>query len=263
MGPHWFVLLGFSFLGICLAPGQRAIGEETCQPISYISSTYDSGGKHISVEIYEPTAEGRFPVLIFIHGAGGVISRSQHGGLPDTDNLGERQAACSGYVVILPHYFESSGQAAVLDRSVMATSSKLWLDTLEDSIDYALTLRKVDSRRVFLHGESLGGYLAISLAATDPRVKAVSVFGSGAPPGVSLRGLPPVLIQRGEADDVVPLADAKHLAKELERLHVPFELAIYPRLGHYSNSEIQKQLVSRTLKFFRDCVTHKATPLDL
>jgi dipeptidyl aminopeptidase/acylaminoacyl peptidase len=244
----------------CMGARSQQAPEVQCQPVSYTVSRYEAGGKQISIELYQPSSNGRFPVVIFIHGAGGVLTRQkQQIVVPDSDNFGEKQVACAGYIVVLPHYFESSGHAAVLDRATMRESSALWLNTLRSSIAFAQNLDKADSKRIFLYGESLGGYLSLSLAATDQRVTAVSVFGSGLPPDLPLRALPSVLVQHGAADDVVPLAEARRLADSLERAQIPAKLIIYPRLGHYPNREMQEHLVDQTLKLFQSIQTPKPT----
>jgi len=48
-------------------------------------------------------------------------------------------------------------------------------------VDWIVTLPNVDHKRIGLLGESLGGYLAITLGLTDRRIRLVSAFSSGDP----------------------------------------------------------------------------------
>lgn len=65
--------------------------EFPCPAIEYDISSYDSHGKRILVERYQPSRDGKFPVVIFVHGAGGVFSRRNPVPMPEFDNFGEKQ----------------------------------------------------------------------------------------------------------------------------------------------------------------------------
>lgn len=230
--------------------------------IKYDISSYESGGKRIQIERYQPATKGKFPVVIFVHGAGGVLTRRGTAGMPQQDNFGENQIASSGYIVLLPHYFDSTGRAAVLDREVISQQWSTWLQALEDAVDYVCQIPGADEDRIALYGESLGGYLAIALAARDSRVRAVSEFAAGMPPGEALHHLPPILIQHGEDDDVVPVSEAYTLAKELKRLGVPFVQKTYPGVSHYASRQTQHDLAEQTILFFEPLLRNDSRRLS-
>jgi carboxymethylenebutenolidase len=247
------VLCCLSLLSLATQPasaGAKTQPHRNQLEIKYDISSYESGGKRIQIERYQPAKQGRLPVVIFVHGAAGVFTRHGSTGVPETDNFGEKEMASSGYVVLLPHYFDSTGQATVLDRDVISRQWPVWLQALKDALEYVSRMPHADTSRIALYGESLGGYLAIALAARDSRVRAVSEFAAGIPPGQALRNLPPILIQHGEDDDVVPVSEAYTLANELKRLGVPFLQKTYPGVSHYASRHTQHSLAEQTILFF-------------
>jgi dienelactone hydrolase len=198
-----------------------------------------------------------------VHGAAGILSRRDDFAVPDVDNFGEKQFACKGFLVFLPHYLDTTNQVSALNRDDMARNSEVWLRALGDAIDHAIKVRNAQKKRIFLFGESLGGYLSIALASQDRRIKAVSVFGAGMPPGMTLSRMPPVLIQHGEEDEVVSVSQAIKLRDAIQRIgplrpskahteHIRFvEVKTYPGLGHYATPEALTQIVGAAASFFR------------
>src|SRR5216684_2364813 len=146
--------------------------------ISYKVGAFMSGGKSIRVELFQPKAAGKYPVIILIHGSGGLLTRAD-AQMPREDNFGEMQIACGGYMAVLVHYFDRSGILSTVDKQYMEQESAAWLETLREAVDYASSLPKADPARIGLLGESLGGYLALSLAMRDKRIRVVSEYGGG------------------------------------------------------------------------------------
>ena len=219
--------------------------------IRYVRDSYISDGRRILVERFEPTGSGRYPTVIMIHGAAGLY-KHEGDALPPTENFGEQQLAKDGYIALLVHYFDSTGDLSVLDGDSMLQKAPIWLATLTGAVDYAEKQPRVDRHRIALLGESLGGFLAVALAARDRRIAAVSEFSGGAPelPVASLRQLPPMLIQHGELDTVVPVQEAYRLERILREANVPCQTLIYPGEGHYLDSATRERILERTLEFF-------------
>jgi carboxymethylenebutenolidase len=84
-------------------------------------------------------------------------------------------------------------------------------------------------------------------------VRVVVEFFGGMPKEMNLfmRRLCPVLILHGEADATVPVAEAYHLQKLLEKKGVPYEMKIYPGEGHGFESEIWRDAGLRSLQFLK------------
>jgi dienelactone hydrolase len=228
-------------------------GKELCssEQISYRIGGFQSGGKHIRVEEFRPRTPGKHPAIILVHGSGGLLSRSGKA-LPTDENFGEKQIACAGYVSFLVHYFDRSGILSTGDEKYMEEESRVWLEVLEDAVDYVSSQPQTDRARIGLLGESLGGYLALSLAMHDSRIRAVSEYGGG----VRLRGgddprrLPPVLIQHGGSDSIVSVAEALGLARMLSENAICHEVRIYDGLDHYLNTKARGEAQWRSIRFF-------------
>lgn len=99
-----------------------------------------------------------------------------------------------------------------------------------------------------LYGESYGGFLAVSIAGDDRRVAALSVYGTALPDNFhpSLRQLPPLLIQQGQDDTIVPVQGALRLRDTWLRMNGRVRYVSYAGVGHYFSEETRKPLLENT-----------------
>ena len=106
---------------------------------------------------------------------------------------------------------------------------------VRDAVDWVRTLPEVRPARVGLFGASLGAYVAVGAAATDPRISQVVLLGGGLEPGVadSVRHFPPTLLLHGVDDAEVPLAAEDSLVRLLIRHRALVVTHRYPGEGHY------------------------------
>src|SRR5438477_12055976 len=121
--------------------------------------TFLSGGKTVSIDHYVPSKGGTHPAILLIHGSGGPL----HG----IDPYGQ-QAANFGINVFVAHYFERTGHDWVAP-GMIHDNFLAWMETLADALNYIAAQPRVDAERIGLIGFSLGGYLALALAAHDRR----------------------------------------------------------------------------------------------
>jgi len=99
----------------------------------------------------------------------------------------------------------------------------------------------VDSRRIAVAGHSFGGQLTLLAAERDPTVRAAVTFAAAAGAwdrSPELRERLMTAIRNTKADTMLTHAEndfstsaGKALAAELERLHKPCVLKIYPAVG--------------------------------
>jgi carboxymethylenebutenolidase len=199
--------------------------------ISKSELTFQSGGKPIRLDAYVPDISvGPVPAVVALHGAGGNVSGM------------ERYAgtlAAHGFAVYLLHYFDRTGTESA-DKATILRNFPLWMKTLWDAISFVETQPRVDGQRIALLGFSLGAYLSLANSAIDPRVQVVVEFFGGMPKEMHLfmRRLCPVLILHGEADQTIPVEEAYELQKLLEKKGIPYEIKIYPGVGHGFEDEI-------------------------
>lgn len=213
--------------------------------VTQSQQTFDSGGRSITLDAFLPESNGqRFPAVIGLHGsAGGHASMSDPAAM----------LAARGFAVYVLHYFDRTGTTGVADKQTAIRNFPAWGKTLWDAISHVEHQACVDPKRIGLLGFSLGAYLALTVASVDSRVKAVVEFFGGFPKEMKIfmRRLCPTLILHGDADPTVPVEEAHHLQQMLEKKNVPYELQIYPGVGHSFSDEIWDDARRRTLAFLQ------------
>ena len=214
--------------------------------INQSTVTFESGGKTITVERFEPKEKGKYPAVLVVHGADGlqfeVWRRAYRGSA--------QELARHGYVALLVHYFDRTG-TRFGDSEANKKHFLTWMKTLGDAVGYAAKLPNVAPGRVGLVGVSLGAYLSVSLAAHDARIGAVVEFFGGVPPQVAdnLKRMPPTLILHGDADYLVPVAEARKLERVLADRKLPHEVKVYAGQGHGFTGADATDAMQRTLAF--------------
>ena len=166
--------------------------------------------------------------------------------------------ATQGFAVYVLHYFDRTGTTEVVDKQTAMRHFPLWGKTVWDAISHVEGQEIVDRNHIGLLGFSLGAYLALSVAAVDARVQAVVEFFGGLPKEMKffMRRLCPVLILHGDADSTVPVDEAHHLQEVLEKKNIPYELQIYPGVGHTFTGETWQDARRRTLAFLQKYLTN-------
>lgn len=115
---------------------------------------------------------------------------------------------------------------------------------------------RVDSRRIYLTGLSMGGYGTWATAARYPGFFAAiaPVCGAALPESADrLRGLP-IWAFHGDADTVVPLRLDTRIVDALKKLHAPIKYTVYPGVQHdswtkaYNEPELYDWFLQHSLK---------------
>jgi carboxymethylenebutenolidase len=224
-------------------------GAEPAGAIEEASETFPSHGKRVAVERLAPKGPGRYPLVVVLHGAGGIGP----GGTGSPLHQEARLLARRGYVALVPHYFDRTAGAKLNNPTRNARYYKVWMETIADAVTYAGRLPNVDRRHIGLLGHSLGAGLAVSNAMADPRIAAVVeyagslVFING-PPQEPLP-MPPTLILHGDADTIVPVSEAHKLNALFTEWQTTFEIKIYPGAGHGFRGDDEKDAWKRTVEF--------------
>jgi dienelactone hydrolase len=216
--------------------------------------SFESGGKPICLDCFLPAAEGpRFPAVIGLHGSGGDFA-----GMAEPAGL----LAEHGFAVYVLHYFDRTGTVEASDKNIIFRHFIVWAKTLWDAVGFVAKQPQVDPQRIGLLGFSLGAYLALSNATVDSRVQAVAEYFGGLPKEVKffMRRLCPVLILHGEADQTVPVEEAYHLQRVWQRRNIPYEMQIYPGVGHGFSDEIWRDAGFRTLAFLKKYLSSGDNP---
>jgi dienelactone hydrolase len=212
-------------------------------PVSRSRDAFQSGGRQIRLDCFLPQGERKVPAVIGLYGLHGG-----HAGMTEPAEILAEQ----GFAVFVLHYLDRSGPVEA-SKGAMIRHFPAWMKALWDGVSYIHQRPEVVANKTGFLGFSLGAYLALANAAIDGRITAVAECFGGLPKEMKffMRRLCPVLILHGEADPVVPVAEAYYLKKVLEARGLPHEMKIYPGVGHGFAGEIWEDAAARTVAFLK------------
>jgi carboxymethylenebutenolidase len=237
-----------------------ALGQST-QPITPQTVEIGSGSLRLKAFFWKPAGPGPFPAVLFNHGSGGADAATT-AGMPITE-AAQKLAPLflkHGYAFL---YLFRRGQGLSADQApfmqdvlqreeaakgkearqhlqfIQVTTEQL--DDVIAALSFLKTVPGVDAKRVAVAGHSFGGQLTLLAAERDSTVRAAVTFGAAAnswqrSPELRERLLTAV----GKTSAAVMLIHAANdydtiagtaLAAELDRLHKPHLLRIYPAVG--------------------------------
>ncbi|HEX9154359.1 MAG TPA: alpha/beta fold hydrolase, partial [Nitrospira sp.] len=220
-----------------------------------------SGGLRLKAFLWKPVGPGPFPAVLFNHGSGGA-DPGHTAGLTMTEAAEQLGPLFVKHGYVFLYLFrrghglsEDQGpfMQDLLQREKAAHGDEarrhlqfvlLTGDHLDDvlaALSFLKTVRGVDPHQIAVTGHSFGGQLTLLATERDPSIRAAVTFAAAAgswedTPEVRERLLaavrktaaPIMLIQ---ATNDYSTAAGRDLAAELERLHKPHLLKIYPPVG--------------------------------
>jgi carboxymethylenebutenolidase len=250
-----------SFFALALLLSAAPSGE-SLQTISPQIIEVPSGNLHLKAYLWKPAGPGPFPAVLFNHGSG--AEDAQH-----TAEQTMAEAAASLAPLFLKHgyaffYLCRRGQGLSADQAPFlqdllkreeAAHGKearqhlhfilVTTEQLDDTAAGLAVLKAtpgIDARSIAIVGHSFGGVLTLLTTERDPSVRAEVTFGAGANSwqrSAELRerllatvrktSAPIMLINAANDYDTTP---SSALAAELDRMHKPNLLKIYPAIGH-------------------------------
>lgn len=232
-------------------------------------TTFKSGGKDITVELFLPATAGPHPAVVVAHGTEGLNISFGHDIGKAIRSYAEHLAT-AGCVALIPHFFERTDTAAGFETvtPVLGRHRDKWLATLGDCLNFAASLPAVDKKaKSGLLGFSLGGHLVLRQAQRQASGAVVEFYApiSQVPydsAGDHLDRLPPVQIHQGEKDQIVVPAQSDELVKALEtvgkKAGVDFERFDYAGEGHgFRGAAALKLSKERAAAFFKKHLTAK------
>lgn len=177
---------------------------------------------------YEAARRRAWPLIIFLHGAG-EIGESPND-LPALRRHG------------IPRIVEEREDFPFICVSPQCTRqywTKFYMRALPQLLDDLSARYRIDQRRIYLTGISMGGYGAWHLAATCPeRFAAVVPFCGGGLPSfgfpeetTKLVGLP-IWTFHGKNDSIVPLRETMKVVEALRKAGGDAKLTVDPDAGH-------------------------------
>jgi len=219
--------------------------------VARFQTSFSSGSKPIRLDAYLPNSTTKLPAVLALYGSGGGIE-----GMNEPASMLAEQ----GFAVFVLHYFDRTDTTQATDKQTIFRHFPSWGKTVWDAIGHIAQHPQVDPDRIALLGFSLGAYLALSVASVDSRVKAVVEFFGGLPKEMRLfmRRLCPTLILHGEADAIIPVAEAYDLEALLQKKNVDYEMKIYPGVGHNFDNETWRDAGMRSLRFLQKYLAAEA-----
>ena len=234
-----------------IVPGTRARIPGDAPPRTVFSSplssagSFQSGAVAIAYDRFEPSNRGgRRPAVLLLHDAPGLA--------PQAAFLHGLATALvqDGYEVEIVHYLDRSGMTTV-DGDDRRTHFREWAVTVRDAISDLARSSGVDSSRLAVMGVGLGGTLALTSGATDPRIKAVAEYGGTIPARAAalVQRMPPVLIMHGDKDRAVPLEEAYRIRAMCQALQSPADLEVFYGQNHEIEGADADALRGKTVAF--------------
>jgi len=257
-----FLITAFALLCSCAAPVQDSSPLPTPSPQIV---EVQSGALHLKAYFWKPSGSGPFPAVLFNHGSGGADA--QH-----TAGQTMADAAANLAPVFLKHGYAffylcrrgqglSANQAPFMQdllqreeaaKGKEARQHKHYLlvtgEQLDDSLAglrFLKTAPGIDPRRIAMVGHSFGGVITLLSGERDHAIRAEVTFGAGANSwklsqelrervfrAIGKTSAPIMLTHAANDYDTTP---GTAVAAELERLHKPYALKIYPALGNSSD----------------------------
>lgn len=217
--------------------------------VSVQRASFKSGGRTIAVETFQAYEASIQPSLLMLHGADGLAANAHY-------REGARSVARAGYQVHLVHYLDRTGERRAAFSSLFQ-NFPAWMDTVRDALAYAGSHPAADANRIGIIGVSLGAALGLAVSSVETRVKALVNYFGPLPQGAiaSTAHLPPTLILHGEADPIVPVANAYAIEALLRQQNVPHEIKVYPGQGHGFRGEAERDALQRSLTFLQRHLT--------
>lgn len=190
-------------------------------------------------------AEGKFPLLVFSHGNGGMRSQSTFW----CDHM-----ASHGYIVVAPDHtrnacatsfngkvipYDNAGRPqAALDRP---KDVSFLIDQFErlNTDSTSKFNGHVDAENIGVAGHSFGGFTAMAIQAQDPRVDAIAPMAGVVPEGVTSSHIPLLLFVATEDDTINEKGNAGARAF-FDATKAPKYLVEFRDAGHYTFSDMDQ-----------------------
>ena len=213
-----------------------------------LTTTFESDDQSIRIDYFHPKQPGRHPIVLALHGSGGIASLSY--------NEFAQMLADRGFSVFVPHYFESTGTTWAYPQAIREYHRR-WISVIAHAIEFAGRQDFADPNSVGIVGFSLGAYLGLALGAMRPGIRAIVDYFGGMPDEIiaEMKHCPAVLILHGDRDMTVPITEAFKLESLLKARQVPHEIKVYKGAGHGFRGMDVMDAAQRTYTFLKRHLT--------
>lgn len=188
---------------------------------------------------YEKDRRKRWPLVLFLHGAGERGADLQ---------IIKRQG--------LTKVIESGKDFPFVMIAPQCAEDEWWnIATLEALVEQVAKRERIDRDRIYLTGLSMGGFATWALAIRHPERYAaiLPICGGGEIQRAWVLRDVPIWTFHGDADDIVPLFRTQDIVDAVKRAGGSPRLTVYPGVGHnawvktYEDPEVFEWLLSQRL----------------
>jgi len=178
----------------------------------------------------------RWPLILFLHGSG---ERGKNLELVKTHGI--------------PKIVGQKPEFPFIVVSPQCPEGQWWsMDTLTTLLDAIERKYRVDKKRIYVTGMSMGGYATWQLANENPgRFAAIAPVCGGGNPHLAykIKDLP-IWVFHGAKDDCVPISESREMVSALRKLKGKVRFTVYPQTDHdswtqtYANKGLYEWLLS-------------------
>lgn len=242
-----FIIVGFIIVSLLILPGCSSTQEITNRGENRQTENNFEATVEVNVQanylLYLPknyNNKNRFPLLMFLHGAGergNDLELVKKHGPPKLIEEGKDFP----FIIVSPQCPLNSwwpNESTALFALIDDLCEKLY----------------IDEEKIYLTGLSMGGYGTWAMAINNPdRFAAIlPICGGGDVRNVCKIGRLPVWAFHGAKDAVVPLKESQDLVDKLKSCNGNVEFTVYPEANHdswtetYNNQKVYEWLLSNS-----------------
>ncbi len=245
----------------CAATAQRSGGQDL--RLSYAMP--QAGGERIAYRVYLPAGRkpgSKLPLVVVLHGYSGTADAP----FDDAGGLLQREADRHGFIIASPNGYNGmadyganlplpsalSRGAKPLATTPQAESTLAEADVL-NVVDRVVREQRVDTRRIYLMGNSMGMTGVLHLARTRPE-RWCAISASGGPPWPDypverLKPISGVLLVHGGRDERARASDTQSLAERARLAGVDAHVQLIPEGTH---GDAWVRFLPETFQFFAE-----------
>jgi predicted peptidase len=204
--------------GVVASPSARHAADDSVD--GFVARVYKNRRETMPYRLFIPTGytmQRTYPLVMWLHGAGGAGTDNQRQIAEDqllgthTWTTPANQATHPSFVLV-----PQSPGVWVEELGKLGNETRLAIEILE-SVKQEFN---VDSRRVYVAGQSNGGFGVWNAIAFRPDLfaAAIPLCGGGDPARASLMAAMPIWAFHGDKDDVIPVAESRTMIAAIKKV---------------------------------------------